>query len=298
MDGFLHADGIVRVPKVVAEIGCAHVGQVQRAKQLINLAVLSGATVAKFQKRNPVECVPRQIQNLPHPNQIFSYGDTYLKHREALELSIEDHRELKYYCEQCGIEYSCSVWDMTSARQIVELKPSFIKVGSPSNTHFEMLSYLLHEYEGNVHVSLGMTTDEERCRLCDFLFSSGVNLSRIVLYHCTSEYPCRFEHLFLREIDLLRSTVPPEVAVGFSNHGYGIAADIAAYMLGAEWIERHFIDDRTFRHTDAAASLEPDGLRRVCRDLKAVYSALSYRDGITDEEQKQRLKLKYRVNEP
>jgi N-acetylneuraminate synthase len=280
--------------KVVAEIGAHHLAQMDRAKELIKLARLAGAHYAKFQKRNPDESTPEHLKNQPHPNEKFAYGKTYLEHRKNLELSLEQHAELKEYCESIGIGYSSSVWDMTSAREIVSLKPDFIKIGSPCNQNQEMIKFLFSEYEGNIHISLGMVTPTERDALLAFLHAERLDYSRVVLYNCTSEYPCPFERLYLKEIELLRNRlVPVGMEIGFSNHGYGIAMDLIAYALGATWIERHFVDDRTLRHTDAAVALEPDGLRRVCRDLKAAAKALQYRpSSLSEDELAQRKKLK------
>jgi N-acetylneuraminate synthase len=279
--------------KVVAEIGCVHLGDMNRARKLIRLAALAGADYAKFQKRNPIECVPKHLHDKPHPNQIFSYGKTYLEHRQNLEFTVDQHEELMDYCLQVGIGYSTSVWDLTSAREIIPLEPHMLKIGSPSNNNFELIDCLIDEYDGDIHISTGMSTEQEVDHLIEYLFvKREVDPQSVVLYHCVSEYPCSFDHLYLLEVDRLKKIVPDGVRVGFSNHGYGIAADIAAFMLGAEWIERHFVDDRTLRHTDAAASLEPDGLRRLCRDLQAVTKTLKLKPGLTEEEMVQRDKLK------
>lgn len=276
--------------KVVAEIGCVHIGSLERAKNLARLAALCGADYVKLQKRNPADSVPLHMQDQPHPNQSYSYGDTYLEHRIALELSIEDHAELKKYCESIKVGYTTSVWDIVSAREVISLNPDFIKIPSACNMNEQLLKVLATEYQGDIHISTGMIVTGEKVDLYAML--SDLNLqNRVVMYHCTSEYPCPFEHLYLMEIKRLESA--PTKSIGFSNHGYGISADIVAYTLGAQWIERHFVDDRTFRHTDASASLEPDGLRRVCRDLKAAYKALKHKgSSITEEELKQRKKLR------
>ncbi len=280
----------MRQCKVVAEIGCCHAGSMARAKSLIRLARLAGADYVKLQKRNPIESVPKEWHDRPHPNKIFAYGETYLEHRLALELDIDQHKELKEFCELAGIGYACSVWDLTSAREIIGLSPDFIKIPSAFNSNFVLIQKILDEFNGDIHISLGMSTEEEREGLDEFLSLPFTLRNRIVIYHCTSEYPCPFEHLYLLEIENLKDF--PAKSLGFSNHGYGIAADIVAYTLGVTWIERHFIDDRTFRHTDASASLEPDGLRRLCRDLKAISSSLAYKGGLSDEELEQREKLR------
>lgn len=277
--------------QVVAEVGCSHAGSVSRAEELIKLAALAGADYIKFQKRHPPSSVPLKLQNQPHPNERFAYGSTYLEHRMALELDIAEHKRLKAFCESVDIGYSCSVWDVISAREIIGLQPDYIKVPSACNMDTELLSVLSEEYDGDIHISTGMIVFGEKVDLYHLLSELEI-ANRTVIYHCTSEYPCPFEHLYLLEIPSMKEHLPVK-SVGFSNHGYGIAADIVAYTLGVGWIERHFIDDRTFRHTDAAASLEPDGLRRLCRDLKAVRKALALKgSNITEEELEQRKKLR------
>ena len=139
-----------------------------------------------------------------------------------------------------------------------------------------------------------MVLHDERLEIINFFKKNKVDFSRLVWYHCTSEYPCPFDRLYLREISILKELVPVKSFVGFSNHGYGIAADIAACVLGATWIERHFVDDRALRHTDAAVSLEPGGFRKLIRDLDAVRDAMQYKLDMSDEEKEQRCKLKTR----
>ena len=152
---------------------------------------------------------------------------------------------------------------------------------------------LCKEYEGGVQLSFGMTTQEEERKIVEF-FEKHNAANRLVLYACTSGYPVPFEDVCLLEIKRLQETFGPRVkTIGFSGHHLGIAVDTAALTLGATWIERHFTMDRTWKGTDHAASLEPDGLRRLCRDAKAVEAALTYKPkDILDIEAVQRNKLK------
>lgn len=279
--------------KVTAEIGAVHLGDMNRAKDLIKLAKMAGADYVKFQKRNPSECVPLSLQNQPHPNQIFSYGKTYLEHRNNLELNIDQHQELESYCIDLDIGYAISVFDITSAKNVVQhLKPEFIKVPSACNHNRDLTDFLFDNCSFDIHISLGMSEASEIQDLIQYLSNKKIDTARYLLYHCTSEYPCPFEHLYLEEIRNIKKQLPSGGRVGFSNHGPGIAADIAAYVMGAEWIERHFVDDRTLKHTDASASLEPQGLYRLCRDLKAVQKSIHKKQGLSDDEIAQRNKLR------
>mgnify|MGYP001372380570 FL=1 len=282
-------------PKLIAEIGCNHKGDMEIAKQLLKVAAEIGVEVAKFQKRNNKELLTEEQYSAPHPNPINSYGDTYGTHREFLEFDISQHQELKEYAENLGLIYSTSVWDTTSAKETVSINPALIKVPSACNNNFEMLKVLRDEYHGEVHISFGMTTKEEEEQIVLF-FEENNQSKRLVLYSCTSGYPVPFEDICMLEIFRIKEKFQNRVkAIGFSGHHLGIAVDVSAYTLGAEWIERHFTLDRTWKGTDHSASLEPTGLRKLSRDLKATYKALSYKQSdILDIEKVQREKLKFR----
>lgn len=286
-----------RPAKVIAEIGCNHKGDMAVARELISIAAFFGkADVAKFQKRNPKELLPPSQYNAPHPNPMHAYGDTYGAHREFLEFSVDQHRQLQDWCCEFGIEYSTSVWDLTSAREITHLNPKLIKIPSACNTHYEMLGFLCDNYGGELHVSLGMTSRLEEQQLMDFFVRKN-RAADLVLYSCTSGYPVPFADVCLLEIPRLRKSYGSLVrCIGFSGHHLGIAVDIAAYTLGAEWIERHFTLDRTWKGTDHAASLEPDGLRRLVRDLRVTSLSLTAkRTEVLEIEKIQKEKLKFRV---
>ncbi len=231
----------------------------------------------------------------PHPEPRHAYGPTYGEHREFLEFSLEQHRELKAYCDQVGIGYACSVWDLTSFSEIATLAPDFLKIPSAVNTHEALITRLCREFKGGLHVSLGMTTRAEEARLVALLRAEG-RLKDTVLYHCTAGYPVPVEDIYLLEITRLRETYGAEVAgIGFSAHYTGIGLDPAAVCLGAGYIERHFTLDRAWRGTDHAASLEPDGLRRVRKDTRNLARALCRKpEEIVAIERPQRAKLKYR----
>ena len=285
-----------QIPKVVAEIGCNHMGDFKIAKDLIVLAKECGADVAKFQTRDNKLLLTDKQYNNPHPVQENSYGKTYGAHREFLEFSQDQHYELKNFCKKIGIQYSTSVWEINSAKMISELEPSFIKVPSACNNNYEMLKVLRDEYKGEVQISFGMTTKAETEEVIKFFEVNNNAKDRLIIYSCTSGYPVPFKDVSLLEINNLYEKYDHRVKeIGFSGHHLGIAIDCAAYTLGARWIERHFTKDRTWRGTDHAVSLEPDGLRKLVRNLNACHSALTYKDSeILDIEKIQRDKLKYK----
>ncbi len=281
-------------PFVIAEIGCNHKGDLEIAKELIKVAkIFCNVDAVKFQKRNNKELLTEEQYNQPHPNPANSYGETYGLHREYLEFDVHQHQELKTFCEEIGIIYSTSVWDLTSAQEIASLNPKFIKIPSACNNNDEMLTWLCQNYHGEIHVSTGMTTKEEIDELVQ-LFVLHARNKDLVLYNCTSGYPVPFEDVCLLDINLLLEKYGEKVKhIGFSGHHLGIAVDMAAYTLGANIIERHYTIDRTWKGTDHAASLEPMGLRKLARDLNAVYKSLDYKkQEILPIEQVQRNKLK------
>ncbi len=282
-------------PKLVAEIGCNHCGRMDIAHELIEIASDAGAQYVKFQKRTVSELLSPEQYDAPHPNPRNSYGESYGEHREFLELEPSQHLELKQHCEELGVEYSTSVWDVTSARQMVALDPRRLKVPSATNNNPALLKVLRDEYDGEVHVSLGMTTQPEEEAIIELFEETGAAKSRLVLYACTSGYPVPFEDVCLLEILRLSRLYENRVrSIGFSGHHLGIAVDVAAYTLGAEWIERHFTKDRTWKGTDHAASLEEPGLRKLRRDLEATQAAMTYKsDELLEIEKPQREKLKH-----
>jgi sialic acid synthase len=284
----------MKAPKVVSEIGCNHKGSLDIAKEMIKVtAEFVGADYVKFQKRTNKELLSEEEYSTPHPNPKNSYGATYGEHREFLEFSLEQHEELKHFCEKLNIGYATSVWDFTSAKEIAALKPDFIKIPSACNLNFAVIDYLLSDYSGDIHVSLGMTNRAEEKRIIERFDDSGA-LDRLVLYACTSGYPVPHQDVCLLEINRFNKNYKDRVkAIGFSGHHLGIAIDVAAQTLGAEWIERHFTLDRTWKGTDHAASLEPDGFRRLVRDSRAVAESLEEKpQEILDIEKPQRTKLK------
>ena len=284
-------------PLVIAEIGCNHKGDMDIAHEMIKVAAsFCKVDIVKFQKRTPKELLSEEEYNAPHPNPMHSYGETYGEHREFLELDLDQHRTLKKWCEEEGVVYSSSVWEMTSAMEITSLNPKLIKIPSACNLNFEMLEYLADNYKGEIHVSFGMTTHEEEGKIISFFEKKKRNMD-VVLYSCTSGYPVPFEDISLLEITRLKETFGKRVKhIGFSGHHLGIAVDIAAMTLGAEYVERHYTLDRTWKGTDHAASLEADGMRKLARDLRNVHKALTYKkEEILDIEKVQRNKLKRMV---
>lgn len=283
-------------PILIGEIGCNHKGDIKIAKKFLEVAAnFCKIKYIKFQKRDPKSLLSEQEYEAPHPFPENSYGSTYGEHREFLEFNLEQHAELKKECIKRDLIYSSSVWDIKSAKEIVSLEPEFIKIGSATNLNFQVLDYLCKNYGGKLHVSLGMTTRDEELKIINF-FEKNNRSKDLIIYACTSAYPVETSDVCLLEIKRLIKNYKDSnkvLDVGFSGHHKGISFDMAAYTLGANYIERHFTLDRTWKGTDHAASLEPDGMRRLNRNLETLSQALSYKKmEILEVEKKTRNKLK------
>ena len=284
-------------PIIIAEIGCNHGGSMELAHEMIKIASsFCKVDVVKFQKRTNRELLSPEEYDAPHPNPVNSFGATYGEHREFLEFNQEQHKQLLKWSNEEKIEYSTSVWDLTAAKEMVTFNPRMLKIPSACNLDFDMYEYLADNYKGEIHISLGMTTHAEEDKIMEFFVKKNRNKD-VVLYSCTSGYPVPFEDICLLEIERIKGRYGKDVkAIGFSGHHLGIAADIAALALGATVFERHFTLDRTSKGTDHAASLEPDGMRKLSRDLRAVSKALTHKkEEILDIEKVQRKKLKRKI---
>ena len=252
---------------VIAEIGNNHQGDLEIAKELLRQAKICGADAVKSQKRELGSLLTPQEHARPYDSP-HSFGRTYGEHRERLELGEPAWRELLALADSLGIDFFASPWDVPSARMLRSLGCPMLKIPSAAATHTELLTEVA-TYGLPVIFSTGMTTLDE--------IDQAVHVLRdceLYLLQCTSNYPCAFDAVHLRVIPALRERYGR--TVGLSGHHRGIAVDAAAVALGARVIERHFTLDRTWKGSDHAASLEPPGLARLVRDLRAVEQALGH----------------------
>jgi sialic acid synthase SpsE len=262
-------ESITKRAYVIAEIGQNHQGDLEVARELIRQAKLCGADAVKSQKRDIRTMLTPDEYARPYSSP-HAFGATYGAHREALELSAAQHAELLAFARTFGIEYFASPWDIPSAELLHGIGMRLFKIPSACVTHIPMLR-VIASFKKPVILSTGMSTLEEIDRAVEVLSSC-----ELVIMQCTSAYPCEFSAVNLRAMDTLRERY--RVPVGLSGHHRGIAVDAAAIALGARAVERHFTLDRTMKGSDHAASLEPPGLARLVRDLRAVEAALGSGD--------------------
>lgn len=249
---------------IVGEIGLNHNGELEIAKRLIDAAVLAGCDAVKFQKRTPELCVPpeqREIQR-ETPWGIMSYMD----YRYQVEFGENEYAEIDSYCKEREIDWFASCWDEESVEFIEQFKPVAYKIASASLTDKALLQRL-RETDRNLILSTGMSTMEEIENAVEFLGQEN-----LLICHATSSYPCKPEQLNLRMIETLSAKY--ECPIGYSGHEVGLQTTLAAVALGACFVERHITLDRAMWGSDQAASVEPQGLIRLVRDIRVVEVAM------------------------
>jgi N-acetylneuraminate synthase len=259
---------------IVGEIGINHNGDLGIARRLIDVAVLAGANAVKFQKRTvDVVYSPEELAK-PREN---PFGTTNGHLKRGLEFGLDHYRNIDQYSRERGIHWFASCWDEASVDFMEQFSPPAYKIASASLTDENLLKQ--HRATGRpIIISTGMSTLAQVDRAVDVLGTKNV-----ILLHTTSAYPAKIQDLNLRMIPVLaqRYSLP----VGYSGHEVGLATTLAAVSLGACVVERHITLDRAMWGSDHAASVEPQGLMKLVRDVRAIESAFG--DGVkrvTDDE--------------
>ena len=253
---------------VVAEIGHNHQGSIETAKRMFRVAEYCGANAVKLQKRDNRSLFTDELFNKPYENE-NSFGMTYGAHREALEFGLDEYVELRSYAAELGLEFFATAFDRPSVDFLEEVGMPAYKVASADIANVPLLRHLAGTGKPMI-LSTGGATMPDVERAHAILRSEGAD---VAVLQCTAGYPAAWEELDLRVIDTYRSAFPGSV-IGLSSHDNGIAMPLAAYMLGARVVEKHFTLDRAMRGSDHSFSLEPQGLQKLVRDLRRARVAL------------------------
>ncbi len=258
---------------IIAEIGQNHNGSVDIAKQLIDVAVMHQVDAIKSCKRD-LRCeLSQEAWDRPYVGP-QSFGETYGKHREALELTPEQHEELFEYCREKGVEYFVSACDIPSVDVMEAIGVRMYKVASRDLTNLPLLERVAQTGKP-VILSAGMASRED---IADALITVRKYHNQIVFTQCTSEYPTPYEDCNILGMHTIRRDF--DVLTGLSDHTIGIMTASVAAAMGACCVEKHLTLARYMKGTDHACSLEPDGLRRIVRDIRNVERALG--NGLLD----------------
>ena len=248
---------------IIAEIGINHNGSIKTAKKLIDIAVMAGCDAVKFQKRTVDFVYTPEELAMPRQN---PFGETNGDLKRGLELTFHDYEEIDRYCKEKGILWFASCWDKNSVDFMEYFDPPCYKIASACLTNDDLLEYTASKGKPLL-ISTGMSTPEE---IAHALKITGTG--NVVLYHCTSTYPTDGNEINLLAIRKFIDKY--NCPIGYSGHERGITPSTLAVTLGACSVERHITLDRTMWGSDQAASLEPEGLLRMIRDIRAVPTLL------------------------
>ena len=254
--------------KIISEIGINHNGSIDLCKQLIMLSKVAGADYVKIQKRNPDVCVPEHQKSKRRQT---PWGEmSYIEYKHRMEFSEEQIKELCEYSDSLGITFFASVWDLDSARLMAKYT-KVAKLGSASITDTELCK-LTRELFDFVIISTGMSNEEE--------IETAVNAAKPnVIMHTNSTYPCPVEDLNLRYMEHLKDKYGEQAEIGYSGHEYGLVTSYAAVAMGATWVERHVTLNRNMWGSDQSSSIEPDGLIKLVKGIRAIEKATMYEPG-------------------
>lgn len=260
---------------IIAEAGVNHNGDLDIAKRLIDVAAEAGADLVKFQTFNAERLVTKNANKAEYQDKTTDKNELQLDMLRRLELTYDMHKELIAYCEQCGIGFFSTGFDIKSIKLLVELGLKLFKIPSGEITN---LPYLRHiaSYKKPVILSTGMSTLDDIETALSVLITNGTRREQITVLHCNTEYPTPMCDVNLTAMSSIGDKF--DVAIGYSDHTQGIEVAIAAVALGATIIEKHFTLDRQLPGPDQKASLEPNELKEMVKSIRNIEQALG--DGI------------------
>ena len=245
---------------IVAEIGINHNGDLDVAKRLISAAVAAGCNAVKFQKRTPELCVPLAQRNTMRETP-WGYI-SYMEYREKVEFGMEQYQEIDSFCRENEIIWFASCWDTPSVDFIQQFNVPCFKIASATMNDEDLLKYT-RKAKKPVLLATGMSATADVDRAVESLGKQD-----LVILHAVSTYPADYGELNLRAISTMRERY--KVPIGYSGHETGLPSSVAAVALGACVVERHITLDRAMWGSDQAASLEPNGITRLVRDIRLI----------------------------
>jgi N-acetylneuraminate synthase len=253
----------------IGEIGINHNGDIDIAKSIMKEAKSAGFSAVKFQKRNPDITTPENVKNIMRET---PWGEmSYLEYKHRIEFDKKEYDEINKYSRELEIDWFASCWDSDSLEFITNYDVPCVKIASACITNKKLMQMHV-ETEKPLIMSTGMSTIEQIKKSYDIL-----SKNELAILHSTSTYPCPPEELNLNMIKTLSDEFPDN-PVGYSGHEAGLSTSMAAIALGARILERHITIDRAMWGTDQAASLEPEGMRKLIGGSKSIIKSLG--DGV------------------
>ena len=274
-------------PYIIAEIGANHNGDMSLAKNMIKEAKRCGADAVKFQSWTPSSLISKEEYD---NNQV--YTDSPKKHFGSLKdmvqkyyLRDEQHFELKKYCDSLEIDFCSTPFSKGEVDLLIKLNIPFIKVASMDINNLELLKYIA-KTKKTVILSTGMSTIGEIEKAIETI--EGEGNSQIILLHCISIYPPKYDDINLNNIPMLEKTFG--YPVGFSDHTIGISIPLASVVLGSCIIEKHFTLDKSMPGWDHEISADPDELEIICNESQNIVKSLGSFRRIVSKDESEKLK--------
>ncbi len=261
-----------KVPLIIAEVGQNHQGSLKIAKDYIREFSRAGADIIKFQARDNRKLFSKEAYNKIYDSE-NSFGKTYGQHREKLELSHKDFRELKREVKKRNLLFMVTPFDENSLKLLSKLDVDIIKIASFDLGNLPFIN-LISKQKKIVAISTGGGNLKEIEESIKLLLKKK---NKIILLHCVSEYPCPYNRLGLENIKLLKKKFP-QCVVGLSDHFNGILSGPVAYLQGARVFEKHVTLNRAWKGTDHSFALEPEGFRKFVRDIHRVDGMLKSKE--------------------
>ena len=261
---------------IIAEAGVNHNGSLERALRMVDVAAAAGVDFIKFQTFKAEALVSKEAKQAEYQvNNLGGKSDSQYEMLKALELSESDHSDLIDYCQQKGVNFLSTAFDMMSLDYLDSLNIPFWKIPSGELTNLPYLEKIAKRGK-DIVLSTGMADLSEIEAAINVLELGGTDRSRITVLHCNTEYPTPMCDVNLKAMLTIKDAF--KVKIGYSDHTLGIEIPIAAVALGACVIEKHFTLDRTLEGPDHKASLEPNELKSMVQSIRNIEIALG--DGL------------------
>ena len=256
---------------IIAEAGVNHNGSIDLAYKLVDVAVESGADAVKFQTFKAENVASKNAPKAEYQNQTTDTSESQFDMLKKLELDVEAHKELITYCKEKGIIFLSTPFDHESIDLLSDLGLQIFKIPSGEITNLPYLKKI-GLLSKQVILSTGMSTLEEVGDAINVLTNAGTSRENITVLHANTMYPTPMEDVNLNAMLTIQKEFG--IAVGYSDHTLGIEVDIAAVVLGASIIEKHFTLDKTMDGPDHEASLEPEELKVMVSSIRNIEKAL------------------------
>tara|TARA_R110002072_G_scaffold1989_2_gene16436 strand:- start:156501 stop:157520 length:1020 start_codon:yes stop_codon:yes gene_type:complete len=256
---------------IIAEAGVNHNGSLENAKKLIDIAAEAGADYVKFQTFKAEAIASKYAEKANYQIDSTGEGESQLSMLKRLELDIDSHRELIKYSEERNIKFLSTAFDLESADELLNLGIDVFKIPSGEITNLPYLRKIA-SFQKNTILSTGMSSLDEVRAAVNVLLDNGVRKENLTVLHCNTEYPTPFEDVNLNAMQTIKNELG--IKIGYSDHTEGVCVSVCAVALGANVIEKHFTIDKNMEGPDHRASLNPEELKRLVKEIRIIEKSL------------------------